>query len=807
MSVLTSRRPRPGRRGATGQLPASAAPQGQPEPGEQVGSELDVPEGLLSELAVLAGATMDTRPAELLTATRALPALALEVAGLGMEGTLSGIGVQSVDGAQPDQLSVSAQLLDAVGEHRAAMVGLAALLGADVIMDGSLDGALATTGAIKAGLVAAGLPAAAATVAMSVIGVAAATLIAVNEVNKADRARIRDVRLTINAYRDETMCQVALPGARPARSRPGAPGHSWPGAPPAGRRPHRPDLGQQATRRCSRAAGPPGAGGPRQPVARCRVMTASLAREHLLDRWEQRYEGRTDWAENAVAQHLEGFDPEVRDRLATRDREATIALYGPTQVGKTTLILKMLGVSDAAALTVGEVLRGGRPAGESATATAMRYRVSDDAGWAWVDGADLLSDASQSEIVDRLRALRISVEAGSRDPGAAPVEVGIPRALLDADAAPLPIRIIDLPGIQSDNAGEQAHVQDLAGTYLPHADVIVILGKADSLEFLKPEVLALPGLLDWWVAPHRFRIVLTHAHLLGTAMEFARTHPAEHVPLHDLRTHYLEQVRTHDFPADIAWDQVPDILFPLEYGQSWADPGGGHLRRRVERANSTAFTDLRNSLTALSSAEARLAQTYHAYRVAAAVPQRRYQQEQAALRDVEERARRITEQIASRRDEADLLRQRRDKDRHTLCTANRRVATPPGPADGLRVAPSAARRPGRRRAPQPPPLPVRRRHATHQGLRRAAGRLDGVGRAADRQRDPGSPRGRSGQERGPRDHPHHPATTRAMPSGGPGGARLSCGSNFRRMVATRGGPRMRPFACSRTGPATPNTRT
>ena len=105
-------------------------------------------------------------------------------------------------------------------------------------------------------------------------------------------------------------------------------------------------------------------------------MIASLAREHLLDRWEQRYEGRTDWAENAVAQHLEGFDPEVRDRLATRDREATIALYGPTQVGKTTLILKMLGVSDAAALTVGEVLRGGRPAGESATATAMRYRAS-----------------------------------------------------------------------------------------------------------------------------------------------------------------------------------------------------------------------------------------------------------------------------------------------------------------------------------------------------------------------------------------------------------------------------------------------
>ncbi|MGB8021485.1 MAG: hypothetical protein WCF04_09685 [Candidatus Nanopelagicales bacterium] len=412
-------------------------------------------------------------------------------------------------------------------------------------------------------------------------------------------------------------------------------------------------------------------------------MTA-IATEQLRGRWQQLYEARTDWAERAVAQHLDGFDTEVRDRLASREREATIALYGPTQVGKTTLILKMLGVSEAAAPAVGEVLRGGRSAGESATATAMRYRVSDDAGWAWADGADLLTGASATEIVDRLGALRSSVEAGSRDPGAAPVEVGIPRALLHADAAPLPIRIIDLPGIQSENAAEQAHVWDLAGTHLPHADVIVILGKADSLEFLKPEVLAMPGLLDWWVAPHRFRIVLTHAHLLGTAKEFARTHPAEHIPLHDLRTHYLEQVRTHDFPADITWDQVPDILFPLEYGQSWAAPADGPVRRRVERANSTAFTELRNSLTALASAEARLAQTYHAYQVAAAVPKRHLQEEADALHKIEERIRRVTEQIAAMRAEADLLSRRLDKDSRTLGEANRRVGTPPEwPADSV----------------------------------------------------------------------------------------------------------------------------
>lgn len=410
---------------------------------------------------------------------------------------------------------------------------------------------------------------------------------------------------------------------------------------------------------------------------------SSLAREQMLDRWGQFYEARTDWAERAVAGHLEGFDPEVRERLAARDRQATIALYGPTQVGKTTLILKMLGVADSAALKVGEVLRGGRPAGESATATAMRYRISDDDGWAWVDGGDLLTGASEHQIGDRLRALRASVETGSRDPGRAPVEVGIPRVHLHADAAPMPIRVIDLPGIQSENAVEQAHVRDLAGTYLPHADVIVILGKADSLEFLKPEVLAMPGLLDWWVAPHRFRIVLTHAHLLGSAMEFVGSHPAEHqVPLHDIRTHYLQQVQTHDFPADIDWDRLPGIIYPLEYGRSWAalsgDDARSNVRRKVAHANSTAFDELRGSLTALASAEARLAQTYHAYEVAAAVPRRHYQQEEAALRKMDERAGQLTDQIAARSAEADLVRQRRCKDRGTLAVVDQRVRNPPG---------------------------------------------------------------------------------------------------------------------------------
>ena len=294
-------------------------------------------------------------------------------------------------------------------------------------------------------------------------------------------------------------------------------------------------------------------------------------------------------------------------------------------------------------------------------------------------------------------------------------------------------------------------MQDLAGTYLPHADVIVILGKADSLEFLKPEVLALPGLLDWWFAPHRFRIVLTHAHLLGTAMEYARTHPAEHVPLHDLRTHYLEQVRTHDFPADIAGTRCPTSCSHSSTARAGPirrrAPAPTGRTRQLHRLHAAA-----EQPTALSSAEARLAQTYHAYRVAAAVPQRHYQQEQDALRDVEERARRITSRspagairqtcCASSATRTDTLcarptsRSRHIRARRRTPNCAERCATPRATAGSTT---STASGPSPTRNSPRPSTP--------------AGRLDGVGRAADRQRDPGSPRGRSGKKRGPRDHP------------------------------------------------------
>lgn len=58
-----------------------------------------------------------------------------------------------------------------------------------------------------------------------------------------------------------------------------------------------------------------------------------------------------------------------------------MVVFGKTQVGKTTLLMDLMGVSPAAMERVSTALRGGRAHGHSATATTMEYRRSEDQRW------------------------------------------------------------------------------------------------------------------------------------------------------------------------------------------------------------------------------------------------------------------------------------------------------------------------------------------------------------------------------------------------------------------------------------------
>lgn len=222
--------------------------------------------------------------------------------------------------------------------------------------------------------------------------------------------------------------------------------------------------------------------------------------------WLERYRNRYQWAVRAYDQFVRELAPELLDSLQRSDR-ITVVVYGATQVGKTTLILDLLGLGTLTTDEVGSVLRGGQQLGKSATAMPIRYGRSQDDDW-YIAGEGPLSAEAACE---RLGCFRREVEAGGiRD--AEVLDIRIPGRLFppqDGQSLSLELNIIDIPGINSRNEDERRLVANLARRYVSVADLVLLVGRADSLGFLNETDLQIEALADWAAQPARFRIVLT----------------------------------------------------------------------------------------------------------------------------------------------------------------------------------------------------------------------------------------------------------------------------------------------------------
>ncbi len=158
--------------------------------------------------------------------------------------------------------------------------------------------------------------------------------------------------------------------------------------------------------------------------------------------WYQLHRDRVTWSDQAAAWLTrQVFAESPTDDLS---QVAQAMVVGATQSGKTTLLLRLLGVDDQGdAPAASKVLRGGRDDGYSATAFPIRYRWSDeDDEWAFrADGAPerwLADDEMRGE----LAALRQA--AYHWEPSHGPVEIGFPGRHRRADG-----KSCDLPRARS----------------------------------------------------------------------------------------------------------------------------------------------------------------------------------------------------------------------------------------------------------------------------------------------------------------------------------------------------------------------
>ena len=275
--------------------------------------------------------------------------------------------------------------------------------------------------------------------------------------------------------------------------------------------------------------------------------------------WHERYRNRYQWAVRAYDRFMHELAPELVDSLQRNDR-ITVVVYGATQVGKTTLILDLLGLDTRTSEEVGMVLRGGQQLGKSATAMPIRYGRSPDDAW-YVAGTGPLTPEAACE---RLGQFRREVESGGiRD--AEVLDIRIPGRLFpvgDGQSLSLELNIIDIPGINSRNEDERLLVANLARRYVLAADLVLLVGRADSLGFLNEADLQIEALAAWAAQPARFRIVLTFAFSPDSLYQQFRD---GELTCERVRDVMIAEMATHDygFPPEFRAN-----LFLLELGDS-----------------------------------------------------------------------------------------------------------------------------------------------------------------------------------------------------------------------------------------------
>lgn len=318
--------------------------------------------------------------------------------------------------------------------------------------------------------------------------------------------------------------------------------------------------------------------------------------------WHDIYSERLLWAENAYQSFIEKFDS---DRLINthlnNKKQASIIIYGSTQVGKTTFILTLLGVDENKISQVDKVLRAGQTLGNSATSRSSRYRRSDDQYWHFSHRKKGEEQFNDEEALLILKELRTQVEKG-KTKEISTIDVFIPNIyfILDANHA-VDLLIHDLPGINARNKNENSYVKELVGNYISAADMIFLVGKIDGLGFLKNEELDNPLLSAWYFNSTVYKVILTHSFSNASIKDKIINNDIN--SLESFNDYIFEQINTMELRLP---QSIKEQLYPIECGRSWNSLIKGNdkfTERSIQLRKvilNKLYQDIENSMNPLS---------------------------------------------------------------------------------------------------------------------------------------------------------------------------------------------------------------
>ena len=281
--------------------------------------------------------------------------------------------------------------------------------------------------------------------------------------------------------------------------------------------------------------------------------------------WDNAYQNRWSWAKKAEAEFKQNLQKLKVDDLPINNaqRDITIGVYGPTQVGKTTLILRLLGIRQEALDMISDWLRGKRQYGNSATVTATEYRRSADDHFhffsketGWRRG---LSGEELEQVLSEVRNLVETNGEISTDQ----IIIELANIFFEEDVNSL--QFIDLPGVQSAEPSERKQVMECVSRWLPLCEITLLVDDATRInDYAQIED---KNVKHWMNETERFRLVPTCACSLESLHEGLKHNPRKEF----LKKFYGKEVsRALDSALErtLETNEISKIIYPLDMGMT-----------------------------------------------------------------------------------------------------------------------------------------------------------------------------------------------------------------------------------------------
>ena len=230
--------------------------------------------------------------------------------------------------------------------------------------------------------------------------------------------------------------------------------------------------------------------------------------------WNKNYDNRLKFAYKAEKKLFNSLNEAVP--LSKKYLEATInvSVYGRSQVGKTSLILKLIGVNDNEIFNVSKSLRGKRKKGESATLFPTIYSISEnDNYYITINYDDKSSSENEKKTEEDVELLFEEIRENafnSEKRGIDSINIKIPEKYINkTKEGKVKLNIFDLPGVDSSDKKEHKIVGLINEKYIPISNLVLVVENATQVNSLKK--INIPGIVQVEDMQEKFRIILTRS--------------------------------------------------------------------------------------------------------------------------------------------------------------------------------------------------------------------------------------------------------------------------------------------------------